>query len=388
MYATPSILAPDPALAPPQVPLTPSKLIQKHRAPPGQDLHLARPQKTQPNVESTGLDDIMAGSDEDRVSLPETPKSKRVTSPPRPGQPSVSASTRDLMDFLAEGPPHAGPGPTSQGSAENGRLKGPGRLQRMISKLSLGNGDRSKSASDELSRSNSVHTSTRQTLSSKSSPSSVSSLANRPIPPRILPPSSPDSPSRDAFQETSYSGTRSRSGSLSQTKAKSVETQWTEPPPPVPRDYAETSPTSQQVAPVLNGHVNQVRNGPMEVVSAPIALSRAIDKTASNSLPPSEDFPIPHAQSCITEQAGSQSCQPNPKCNINQPYISGDDAKKLRGLLSHATTADECRLLFDMFLVKSGISSVSPPAPVIPRAEVIPIDAIENSIVELLLDDL
>ena len=379
MSADPSILAQGPALAPPQANLTPNNLIQKRRALPGQDLHLARPRKSQPNEESMGLDDIMAGSDED-VSLFGTPKSKRIRTLSRPGQPSVSAGTRELMDFLAEGPPQAVPAPTSQRSVENGRSKGSGRLQRMISKLSLGNGDRSKSASDELSKSKS--TSTRQI---KPSPSTVSLLANRPIPPRFLPSGSPDSPSRDASQEAIYSSLRSCSGSLSQTKPKSAETQSRESPPPLPRDCAETSPTSQQAASVSNGHVNQVENGSEEVVSAPTALPHAaytVDKVASDSLPPSEDLPT---QSRNPTQVGSQESQPTLECNTNLPHISGDDAKKLRGLLSHATTADECRLLLDMFLVKSGISSVSPPTPVMPRAEVIPVDAIENSIVELLL---
>ena len=383
MSVDPSILAQDPALATSQARLTPNKLIQKHRVHPGQDPRLARPRKSQSNVESMDLDDIMAGSDEDHVSL-STPKSKRVSTPSRTGKPSVSAGTRELMDFLAAGPPHTGLAPTSQGSVENGKSKGSGRLQRMISKLSLGNGDRSKSASDELSRSKS--TSTRSTPPAKSSPGSVSPLANRPIPPRLPRPSSPDSPSGDASPETSHSSTRSHSESLSQTKPKLAETQLTEFPLPLPR---ETFPTSRQAGPVLNGQVRNDREE--EVVSSPTALSRATytaDKAVSESLPPGEDFPIPHAQACITAQADNQACKPTSGCNINDPHISGDDARKLHGLLSHATTADECRLLLDMFLVKSGISSASPPTPVVPRAEVIPVDAIERSIVELLLDDL
>ena len=382
MSAAPSIVAQDPALVPPQAHLTPNKLIQKRQALPGQDPHLSRPRKSQLNADPMSLDDIMAGSDEDHASLSETPKPKRVSSPSRPGKTSVSAGTRELMAFLAEGPPHVGPAPTSQRSVENGRSKGSGRLQRMISKLSLGNGDRSKNSSDELSRSKS--TSTRHTPA-KSSPSSVSSLANRPIPPRLLRPGSPNSPSRDASQETSYSSIRSRSGSLPQTKSKSAELR--ESPPPLPR---ETSPTGQQVVPTLNGQVdvNQVINGPEEVASAPTTLSHdtyTVDKAASDSVYPNKDFPIPHT---LTAQAGSQANKPSLDCNINQHHISGDDAKKLRDLLSHATTADECRLLVDMFLVKSGIPSVSPPTPVTPRAEVIPVDEIENSIVEVLLDDL
>jgi hypothetical protein len=71
-----------------------------------------------------------------------------------------------------------------------------------------------------------------------------------------------------------------------------------------------------------------------------------------------------------------------------------DNAREMHRLLSHATNADECRLIVDMFFVKSGLQleSVnhdtpypSPPLePTVPLPDVADID-LENSLVELFL---
>lgn len=83
---------------------------------------------------------------------------------------------------------------------------------------------------------------------------------------------------------------------------------------------------------------------------------------------------------------------------VETPAFTADQAQDLRRLLSVATTADECRLLVDMFLIKSGFplppaSEQTPtpaPSPEIEQAaskiEAFNSD-IERSLVSLLLGE-
>ncbi|KAJ3487865.1 hypothetical protein NLJ89_g11671 [Agrocybe chaxingu] len=170
------------------------------------------PQRTrvrQRNRESLDLDDVMNGSDDDQESLPPPRGNQTVRSPPstprRAAPHAVSASTRELMDFLAEGPPEPklsksgkelvdflAEGPpdygTSVQSLETTKSKGTGRLQRMISKLNLGNGEKTKAVPDSpktphTKQAPSVYAPVRPVITSKTSQGTLSSLANRPIPP-------------------------------------------------------------------------------------------------------------------------------------------------------------------------------------------------------------
>lgn len=78
------------------------------------------------------------------------------------------------------------------------------------------------------------------------------------------------------------------------------------------------------------------------------------------------------------------------KNSCTEPYISCAQAQDIHSLLARATTADECRLIFDMFLAKSRIpiepTNSSPSSTAVAHDHSAPADeAIESGIVELFL---
>ncbi len=124
----------------------------------------ARTRVRQRNRDSLDLDDVMNGSDGEEEQEPSQPVRQPPRSPSTPkranGTAAVSAKTRELMDFLAEGPPEPpvsnhgrdlmnflaeGPQDFSSSANDSAKPKSAGRLQRMISKLNLGNGEKAKS---------------------------------------------------------------------------------------------------------------------------------------------------------------------------------------------------------------------------------------------------
>jgi len=74
---------------------------------------------------------------------------------------------------------------------------------------------------------------------------------------------------------------------------------------------------------------------------------------------------------------------------VSPPELSADDARAGHRLLSKATTADECRVIFDMLLAKAGIpvvGAVSGPSSEQSQSPIDPTDAdFEHSLVEVLL---
>jgi len=236
------------------------------------------PMKTrriQKNRESLDLDDIMNGSDDDNFegnssfveqsSVPVTPTRSERRGPAVTSK--VSSRTRELLDFLDEGPPETGPTggagagaggndmksflndgppdhslPTSPSLNESTRGgKATKRLQRMISKLSLGGGDKSDSSPRGIRTRNismsSNMSSYPPTLNNKASSSTLSPLANRPIPPRPHLLASPTSPGSDEYYGNATVGSRPRGTTINgfSEKAPSRQQSLTEfgamPPP-------------------------------------------------------------------------------------------------------------------------------------------------------------
>ncbi|EIM88094.1 uncharacterized protein STEHIDRAFT_167449 [Stereum hirsutum FP-91666 SS1] len=212
-----------------------------------------RKRRIQRNIDDMDLDDIMNGSDEDEgqdvvrppsapVSMGRPPATPRSTA----GGVKVSASTRELMDFLSEGPPPEmmSPPPMSMhddlSTSQSSKQRGSGRLQRMMSKLSLG-GDKANqdggssvgSSGRSIRRMPSTNTISAPNTPSMRSQHSFNNLgplpmAVKPTPPRMMPPpgaiatpiSPPASPSRDYdpphhAQHGGFDSLRARSQSVS-----------------------------------------------------------------------------------------------------------------------------------------------------------------------------
>ncbi|KII95279.1 hypothetical protein PLICRDRAFT_208916 [Plicaturopsis crispa FD-325 SS-3] len=359
-----------------------------NRAPAQRDRHIPKqldipsgnPPRTRRvvrGIEDLDLDDVMGGSDDDDSNVLDVPV------PPKRGPQTagaVSSSTRDLIDFLSTGPPDENFSPTGVSAANasaislDSKQKGSGRLQRMMSKLRIAQTP--------------VTSPTRGTLTAKKSMSSLS-LANRPIPPRPPRVVQPSSPSRDSWEDQSVSHSNGPSDpSFSPPAPRRELSQNGHSPSPT-----HSAPSSVVVNGNGNGHgfVHPVTDDDRVLAGTPRAYKVHVPTSRPTSRPSST------TPQHVPESTPASRSQAVASLNINgsngaQP--SADNARDLRRLLAQATTADECRLLLDMFLAKCGfpaenIEYKNPyPSPTTadggPQSTVRG-DGLEHSLVELLL---
>ncbi|KAF9534568.1 hypothetical protein CPB83DRAFT_842530 [Crepidotus variabilis] len=383
------------------------------------------------NRESLDLDDIMNGSDDEQI-VHVTKKSTPVPSPksaptPRRGvnPPKVSASTRELMDFLAEGPPDApqtlsksgrelvdflSQGPPDYGTNHGSQIsldksqKSGSRLQRMMSKLSIVSPEKQRTNGDLKSPVRLTHTPVLS-LHSKVSSGTLSSLANRPIPPRPPRPPSPPS-SHDSLEDRSP-------GLVPQsTVVRRVQ----EPPSREPSGGAE-QPMRVQPTPIISSPPSSLRDSPHSPDrdqsstshrTPPSAYAhspshiKGVTKPVSPIRTPSH--PSGSTRKIVPELTSTPITTHNPPLaaaapklanpTALTPCISEADVHDMQRLLSSATTADECRLIFNMFVARSGVYEPSKeenpypsPTPSIAKPEP-PLDSevtVETALVELLL---
>ncbi|KAF7432735.1 hypothetical protein PC9H_004678 [Pleurotus ostreatus] len=391
---------------------------------PDSDGRPPRTRKIQRNRESLDLDDIMGDSDDERPAV--DTQSKPPAS--RNGRPmKVSASTRELIDFLAEGPPDLPqpPFPTSPPSLDGGKQRGSGRLQRMMSKLSMGNSDKSKT-SESPSRPR------RVTLQSKPSITNISPLANRPIPPRPPPVSPPESPPASSFDDVMSSSSRSRAAVSRKTapewEPQAMETQPNfsrsdstrspdlgaasrvapptstsplPPPPPVLHSRLANGSTSSQapeVEPVKDDQVKKTRRASLlQRVPVP-SVDPSLDIPPRSSARPSPAVtPVPSTPETtsrapsaaaierrVTREAstGTNGSPPTP----DTPHVSAQSARDLQRLMAIATNADECRLVLHAVLTASGIAVDPPVDPAVAARSTVPVNtALESTLIELFL---
>ncbi|KAF9478399.1 hypothetical protein BDN70DRAFT_879999 [Pholiota conissans] len=433
-----SITAAPSSFTPQTHPLPPNDMIQSRdfRKAPNNNGFPQRTRVKQRNRESMDLDDIMNGSDgeEEEVSSPPVRPQPQPRSPSTPKRhtpaPAVSAKTRELMDFLAEGPPEPpvsraakdmidfmaeGPPDYKPNAQDSSKPKGAGRLQRMISKLNLGNAEKVKVSPDQPRTIQPIIPPTPPRppiIHPHASYTNLSSLANRPIPPRpprpISPPSSPSqshessdenkslrNPTRKPYQDTNIPRN-------SPTSERPVIERLVPSASPSPvttptihsRDVPERNVYRQQSPTHVHGNGNgsikseRTRTPVKETTSdAHIAHISTPIRTTSN---PPVRKPVPSVVPVVAPVVAP----PQPAA----PVISENDVRDMQRLLASATTADECRLIFDMYLTRNGIPKVpkaqvapypSPAPSVVKHAPSTATDpSLEGSLVELFLGDL
>ena len=389
-----------------------------------------RTRNRQRRHDSLDIDDVMNGSDDDgdqTSQKPSSPAAHRVSRAQYPvsaytrdlmaildegpPEPKISQSGRELLDFLAQGPPDYD---SNTATLEPSKAKG--RLQRMISKLSMG-GEKTKTGpGSDTSKPPSLKQPTtpiRSTISSQPSLTTLSSLANRPIPPRpprISPPPSPHfsydedksirSPPQNSSQDTSSPVVERvvkpvpvPLASVPNTQDKlvhrnsSLHESVTVKPIPVPLATVSSNKATQE-RPVLRPLATQVngnaKNGhsPKEVspeAPQPIWPTRTISRKAVPSIVPIPVDPPPTS------------------------FFTETDAKDMQRLFTNASTVDECRLIFDMFMTRSSAVKRSAPeidapypspspslvqdAPVVQNCSVEEALLIESTLVEFFLGD-
>ena len=371
--------------------------IPRRKVPPQElDLNASRPPRTRTvahSRESLMLDDALADSDDDGMG-----ELKPFTSPKQHDrQRGFSSSTKELLAFLAEGPPESR---ENSLSALTAVPKKSGRLQKMISRITL--------ASDTVKP-------PRKLTIGSGDPSSrsmtnLSPLANRPVPPRY--PTSTAS-SEHGFTDQAETHLRQRAQShvqkpLPSWDGKSMERELSGPS--VPRLSAGTEEVSTTPVPVISRITLETdvskHAQPTEPPSSSTSLSPPtasvtvpvrVETTGTTSKPavqhpPSSPPPIvPQRVSSKTASPLHPKVAPTPASPTPSPPSSMlEHAREMRTMLEHATSAAECRVLVDMFLARSKLIANAAPlqalaAPPPPRDS--GTNGLETTIVELLLGD-
>ncbi|KAJ3775691.1 hypothetical protein FB446DRAFT_824789 [Lentinula raphanica] len=382
------------------------------------------PQKTrkvQRNRESLDLDDVMAGSDDEELdetqivspsksfasstpssSMKVSARTKELMDFLNEGPPPstvnefggrapmnhtpVSKAGRDLIDFLAEGPPDFGP---SQSMMDNGstKSKGSGRLQRMISKLKLGESDKANRQPyvDDFSRKTpttpSYH---RPPLMMKASNGSLSTLGNRPIPPRppqsqmISPPSSPATDPSDITPSVSTlvpSTPRTRQSSTLSSSVNRKASKWDQETP-VPsllntsqskvadrlqQPIVSRSSSSQSLTQNVRKEFDLEDTKPIAKASppTPVSVPAVIAPKPSNKVNGDVKQPNTRVSPPLIKTSLSEHKTLSPEITSTNPTtpsgISVTDAQDMKRLMAKAASPEECRLIMDMFMAKAGI---------------------------------
>ncbi|KAH9939258.1 uncharacterized protein BXZ73DRAFT_44012 [Epithele typhae] len=380
-----------------------------------------RTRKVQRARESMDLDDIMAGSDgegdvgESKPSRGPTTSSSPI-SPRKPsGGPHISRAAQDLIAFLDAGPPEE----PSYNSTANASVisfessKGrSGRLQRMMSKLTIGGSKEGlhsayeeapktpRSLSRKPSKAN-MATSPPPSykLNSKRSIPNVAGSATMypnviiatppPRPPShsvsssssgLPPPLSVSNSQTSSAVSTDEGSTLSQSSSLTRRGTRKAVPTFSEDGVVSPsgsdsgegsrhmangRRAARIIDDSPSVAPEATSPVPASRrpaplNGfPVKVDTSDVVRTQAACATSPSS---AVDRKSIHGHSKAESGYASRSTSRSPVTPSEKlppppplpPTLTVTDAEDMRALLARATTADECRLVVDLFLARNG----------------------------------
>ena len=382
--------------------------------------------KVQKSRESMDLDEVMAGSDGEDADQVVSPSAASPRSPPStPHKPHLSRAAQDLIAFLDAGPPEEPAyNPSVNGSVisfESSKTRS-GRLQRMMSRLTLGGSRESLNGSineeppktpRSLSRKGSkIHPTSPPppsykggSITNKRSIPNVAGASNPypnvvvatppPRPPvlqtaaSILASSPPASntpstqTSTEDFAVSSQPASLSRRGTARKavppledslvSPSSSLATESIAEGRVVNGRHARVADDSRDGTPTASPISSPVARRPIALNGHPVKLdtSERPRSTLATSPTSTVDRRSIHAkaESGYASRSASRSpitpSEPPPPPAPAAPTVSASEAEDLRRLLNVATSADECRLLVDMFLVKSGVPLKDPiPIPV------------------------
>ncbi|KAJ3985758.1 hypothetical protein F5890DRAFT_1508207 [Lentinula detonsa] len=378
-----------------------------------------RTRKVQRNRESLDLDDVMAGSDDEELDETEIVSPSKSFASSAPGSARVSTRTRELMDFLNEGPPPStinefGSRPTTkhtpvskagrdlidflaEGPPDFGppqpmmdnsstKSKSSGRLQRMISKLKLGESDKtnrqSQSSMDDFRKTPTTSSYHRPPLMMKTSNGSLSTLGNRPIPPRplqtqmISPPSSPAHDHADVSPSVSSpapSTPKIRQPSVIPSSRKASN--WDQeapvpavikpPPPAMARKLHEPivsrSASSHSLAENVRSEYDLENTKPLPnsttptPADTPAVIAPNLIKANAETKQTNIRVSPPAIKTSLSESKILSGETTTPATNAAANGISIADAQDMKRLIAKAASPEECRLIMDIFMAKAGI---------------------------------
>jgi len=364
-----------------------------------------RTRKIQRDITEMDPDDILNGSDDEK-SESRTLSGHKTSRPPK-----ISKSARDLIDFLDQGPPEDyGPSLPLQ-SRNTSPMKSTGRFQRMMSRLTGSSSNEKLREEGAKLRRTPVTNTPFNTINGTMNPPQ-SPARNGPAvivatpPPRMqsmtqqaTPPSSPptvnhDSP-RPMQRKTSVrKKVPPLDPGLEQTPGRGLRS-------PVSRTMSNER-SSQSALTNGNGQPNGV-NEAQKPASPPSPLPEPEPRTRTSADTIASDDkvmfrrPAPTPPKITIEVVTPTPAPTTLPITVRPPSspqgielpLNATHAQSLRQLMSMATTADECRVLVDMFLARVGFpidrsTNVDPyPSPI---SSTDPSDVdLESSVIETLL---
>lgn len=365
--------------------------------------------KTQQSISHDSIDDILNGSSDEDTPLKKPMGRRRA---PTVG---VTPQTADLIDFLNSGPPDlpkmmsASPTTTSpvdkqmkRGRLRSivSRLKGGQSMDKLSSQASFEDFQASKRSQAQVNPPPSFippPLSAKRSLHSLSSYNqSQLSLPKAPAPPLptvtapISPPLSPNHSFADSISmastrpRNSPTGLRKAVPSFTEPEISAIENG---PPSPNPPKSVNTSPPTpskfevespfvqaQQAKPVEDAAGSPKPNGSPKLNGTP---APSVNKTSNTLRTPPPSFPA--------IRPSSKQSQRHAMSPPSTPKVFATYATDMRRLMANATSADECRLLVDMFLAQSGLPMKESDFP--PDPTIAPSAHHESAVVEALLSN-
>ena len=383
-----------------------SESTQKRRSPPTElDMGAI---KTSSRLHRVSLDvDNVLGDSDDEILGNVGRKPSRVSNKHK----GLSPSTRELIDFLSEGPPE----PTMLSPNDSSLSLTPrksGRLQKMISRITLAGSNESTKASRRMTGSHELSTSRNP------SATNLSPLANRPVPPRYPTPGPLSATSSDrssADQDVASARLRSQSAprilapqenGMASIKEKDLV-------PPIPTIISESdfcsspgtlskklsdSALNKQVEPSAKSIRVESPSTHSRHVEKPPPASPDVTSVVPSPTPPAEPSPPPVESTPVPARVSSKGVSARPPSSESPspppavPASVAEHVRDMRRVLAHATSAQECRLLVDIFLTRS---KLIPDAAELHALAASPSDsatqemnaAVENAVVGLFLGD-
>jgi len=377
---------------------------QKRSAPGPGPLELSdrpnRTRKVQRDARDMDLDDILNGSDEEKA------ESRTLSSFKTPRPAKISKSARDLIDFLDEGPPAELTPPPPPQSQVASSPKSTGRFRRMVSKLTgSSSNERLREDAAKLRKTappNSVFNATNGTTNYPQSPvKRVPTVVVATPPPRlqsipqqVTPPDSPPTVNQDSLRPVQRrTSVRKKVPPVDPYLETSVHSPTT---PSAPR--VASNEYSRPLA-LTNGNgqlnrVDEVHKPVSPPSSSPEPLEpRARAETIASDEKIAFQRPTPTPPAKIMVETPTPVSLPvtirPPSSQHIESSLNAANAQSLRQLMSTASTADECRVLVDMFLARVGFpidrSTNMDPYPS-PISSTDPSDVdLESSVIETLL---
>ncbi|KAG8965434.1 hypothetical protein FRC05_003271 [Tulasnella sp. 425] len=375
------------------------------------------------NIEDIDLDDLMA-DDDDETSSVNTAAASTVSQPRKgalggrknslTGGSAVSASTREMIDFLSEGPPPSPPATSPKAPVKEvqpTKSKGSGRFGRMISKLARSSSVEAMSI-DKKKASSSVEdvSSSRQTSSqgshktSSAAPLPQWTRPTPPPPPPVIPAAQPAAavaPSPTTPTQTQSGNApavvRPRAGSSARKPAPPFPT--TAPSPLATTTIAEQAQPFASASPVITptrSRLSSMRSRPNTAPGSAVASLAEISATppAEEETPTQDAPPVPvaaeaptmvHTESTTSTSSSSEPTTrslsdksvgtdaveaepsipapvkevvappPVPAVPAGSVFVDAERAQQMRQMVARATSVGECQVLVEMFLAQWGV---------------------------------